>query len=132
MGSGMIVKCRKCDFSKELLLGCGMYQQSFDKILQDMNDKSREVINGLMKEYEMENFQVVREVFYCDKCRDIFDKSVLNIEFFGGVKFEEEIFCNKCSEKLIKITNFHDIEYMNCPSCNEGVLTYINNFIYWD
>lgn len=132
MGSGIIVKCSRCDFSKELLIGSGLFKPSFEKALEISSEETKETLKKLLNNYRIENHEVVREIYYCTSCLDIVDKSVLKVDLQSGIKFEEELYCSNCNNKLEKVEDNEEIHDLHCPNCEESTLTYIENYISWD
>lgn len=132
MGSGIIIKCNKCEFSKELLLGYGMYKPTFEKTMETIDERNINVVERLLENYCVEDFHVTRQIYYCEECSEIVDKSALKIDFQDGVKFGEQMYCNKCNNKMGKINNLKEIDNIHCPNCREAALTYIENYISWD
>jgi len=132
MGNGIIIKCCRCNFSQEYLLGSGFCSDSLEKILQKSHAKCIDTVETISKIYRIEKHSVVRKLFYCSSCHNIEDESILKITFEQGVFFEEEAFCSRCGKKLTEIKECREISDIDCPQCKASSLTYLLNYSSWE
>ncbi|MEQ8154473.1 MAG: hypothetical protein ABRQ25_06275 [Clostridiaceae bacterium] len=132
MGNGIIIKCCRCNFSQEYLLGTGFCLDSLDKILQNSHVKCTNIVNTISKSYRIEKYNLIRKLFHCNNCQNIEDISILSIMFEQGVLYEEEVFCSRCGKKLMQIKECSEISDIDCPECKAPSLTYLYNYSSWE
>ena len=70
MGTGNLIKCNKCSYEKEFMLGYGMLYGDVDRVVSFLDKKNRDRATEVMKEnHQNYTFDFEgRAIFQCRKC----------------------------------------------------------------
>ena len=77
MGVGYSISCKKCDYTRSLDIGVGMFHSSIEAEIQSMNKKEQQTINKTIE--GKENLLSESEgysLFQCDYCCSIYNKYI--------------------------------------------------------
>jgi len=153
MGIEVTIRCRLCDYSKNVLLGSGMRYGSRNltgfssphNILPSLI-KSKKIFKSIQDLVEKHGAQLRdnygHSIYQCHKCKELYGRFFLYLDYPGG-NFKPEYQCAKCMTPLTELLTGEDAEKASnirkvllqceCPKCNERSLTEgLDPFIFWD
>lgn len=113
MGDIVTVKCNRCGYSKEYLLGAGMLGADYDVALALFPSDEREEVNAFVALHGKKKISCVSRIGKCSKCRTIANLNVLKITGTDGEKKEFATKCKTCRTAYREI----DIYKTICPDC---------------
>ncbi|WP_312652593.1 hypothetical protein [Proteiniclasticum sp.] len=143
MGSSYQIKCKNCDYTKELLVGIGM-MYSPERVL-DVSSKFAllpELVKSKVMLEKIEKFlneadgeiaaDYGHEVYYCSKCKDFHGKFHIKLSSKDS-SLEIEHQCPNCRIELNRLDLNHiNITSYPCPICGKHSLIEDNGGILWD
>ena len=154
MGIGIIIRCKECDYSKNLQIGVGMMYaphnilnlESKSPILKSLIP-SKKIIEKIKMLIESKNAVLANDyghyIYRCPGCNELFDRFFIHLDYDDG-SFEPSYRCGKCRSTLERIDHNPDegsieerigkiLTSFPCPKCGSRSL-YVDSdcTLMWD
>lgn len=127
MGQGYLLRCKKCLYEEEVMLGIGFMFIQENKRIKDAIISGKLGKNFQNLAQKTPDFSVVneRKVFVCDRCGDLRQEMYIAI-YDGEKKLHEKGYrCARCQGKMIPND---DVMKLKCPDCKEPLTATVD----WD
>lgn len=131
MGKIIKISCPKCNLTKELYLGQGMFDYNLEKVLTYLPEEEALQINQMFLNKSIKSFEFKRYLSICPKCKRIEEAPVLALELQSRVKLQYGVTCSHCGANLNTFYNGYKMNDISCPYCGDANLE-IHEAGYWD
>ena len=135
MGTGNLIKCNKCSYEKEFMLGYGMLYGDVDRVVSFLDKKNRDRATEVMKEnHQNYTFDFEgRAIFQCRKCFSVEENEYIVIrDKEKKLLFRTYSECKKCKIKRRKLPMRDEIvKEFYCPKCKTDSVE-VHTGIMWD
>lgn len=129
MGQRILLSCAACGCKKEMSVGAGLMSRNEDVIASCLPQGEAAEWRRLYEGQKITSFRAEQKVFYCDHCKDIFCRLVVDAELADGSQIVFGNRCAQCGGELREV----DLQahHMICPICGEGDLSW-KQVGFWD
>jgi hypothetical protein len=121
MGKGITVRCGRCGYEKEFLLGLGMSHGSLEEILKELPAGCAQAALHILQEHSVESHSSGIKLLVCTGCGRLSSEMCLDIHYDGGKLFSTEHTCPKCRGRLERAGRTALVR-RPCPRCRERAL----------
>ncbi len=122
MGQRILVSCDQCGCKKEMSVGVGLMSNNPDVIASCLDGKEAEEWKRLYSCQKINYFQAEQKVFYCDHCKELSCRLVVDADLKDGSTVTLGNQCGKCGAKLQEVSL--EAHHMVCPVCKIGDLSW--------
>ena len=149
MGIGYSLVCKKCGYSRNLFLGCGML---YHEVLREKTEAAKKGQLGprlaaLFAQYPGGCIDAMNNLYYCPDCRAVACEAALDFyrpkdsvtpeeDVFGPDMDQYELvetcphFCPECGREMKEVVRLTQEEPVDCPACGERLET--GHRLLWD
>jgi len=136
MGTGYIIECNNCSFTKEVDVGVGMMHGTSDACILSTSKKDQAIIKEITSKDKKAVFDIGGySVFKCSKCSSLSNKFHIKVNLDDKILFDNNPNCRNCKIKMDLLIVDEDqmkiIGIENCPKCKNDKIT-INQSMLWD
>ncbi len=128
MGNGFLIKCKNCEYEKDIHLGIGMMYSHLENIVDDLKKSEREKIKSVLKKHDIPGFNggftnYEHKLYVCKNCGELSDDLHIRIKDLenGKLLYLSKHKCKKCNS-LLKNIKEKNLNKCFCPKCKQKTL----------
>ncbi|MBW1766010.1 MAG: hypothetical protein JRJ65_03045 [Deltaproteobacteria bacterium] len=121
MGHGILVSCKKCDYSKEFKIGVREMYTSLEKVQKKLHYTRRTKVKEILDNHDIKDTDYAHELYHCSSCHSLYERFHIKIIYDDNQIYETAHSCTMCGKILVRIKQ-EEVPKLSCSRCGESAL----------